>query len=397
MNGALLGYRTRIALLLSVCGLLWLGAASASYGETAAADDFGVISHLTQRDYGSLETRYGDLVKRYKSGLIGDEAVHDALDSLAQNTNDGQEAFFDGWVEQYPKSYVALTARGYYLRAKAGRIRGGRYSRDTTSEQFEGFRDYMLKARADLEKSLALDDKPTASYLRLITIAGSLDGPDAARKLRDLALGVDPQSYVAHRIYLLYVTPKWGGRLDLMITARTDALSSRMSDKDKGRYRAVYDFLFADEMERLDKANDALTYYWRSYQEGAENEGHRALERGASLANRIRRFDEAMKFLDEMISVHRGNEVWARDTRGHIHEAQLNQLEKAFNDYSAAAAMGDTWAENKLGVWYYNGTYVARDPDMAKKYWQRAADKGNQTAVGNLKRFDRKTDQAGKE
>lgn len=386
-----LGRYFKGVMLVLVCGLTSVGTVAPSYGQAVDQNDIQAISLLIQRDFSSLESKFGDLLSRYKSGKISDEPVYNAFDKLAETTDDGQEANFDEWVRKYPKSYVALTARGYFLRAKAGRIRGGKYASQTTSEEFAGFKEYLAKARADLVKSIELDDRPTLSYLRQITIAGSLEGPIEARTARDRALKFDPQSYIAHRIYLKYATPKWGGSSDIMEAARTDAMAAKMTDQDKKRYQAVYDFMLGDETERMDRASEALTLYWKAYQEGAENEGLTPLEKGAWLANRVRRFELAMKFLDEMIAIRKGSTVWARNTRGYIRETQFNQLEKAFDDYSVSAGMGDAWAENKLGWWYANGIYVTKDTEMARKYLQRAAQKGNQNAVKNLQSLDRKT------
>jgi len=380
-------WRGVVSMLL---GLAMAAAALSAVAEEATPDGFKPVAYLVKRDIGRLQAHYEDLWQQYRAGRIGDEAVYNAFDELGRDANDGQEAVFDEWVARFPTSYVALTARGYYLRAKGGRIRGGKYASQTTSEELAGFHDYMLKARADLEKSLALDDRPVLAYLRLATIAGSIDSPEAARRMRDKALAIEPKSYVAHRIYLKYATPKWGGRLDLMDTARSEAVASQMSAKDKQRYQGAYDYMLGDEMERLDRAGDALTHYWRAYQEGADGDYGNGLERAAWLANRIRRYDEAVKYLDELIRVGQGSQTWARNTRGHIMETQFNKFDKAFDDYTVSAGLGDAWAENKLGWWYYNGIYVAKDDATARKYWQRAADKGNQTAAANLKRLDRR-------
>ena len=52
--------------------------------------------------------------------------------------------------------------------------------------------------------------------------------------------------------------------------------------------------------------------------------------------------------------------------------------------YRKAADKGDASAMVVLGYRYYNGEGVAKDPTEAVRWWRRAADKGNASAMFNL-------------
>ena len=346
--------------------------------------DFKPIAYLVQHDYDGLEKRYGEIFLAYQTGSISDEEVYRSLDNLTENAVDAQEALFDQWLAKYPKSYVALLARGYFYRAKAGRIRGGKYVSETSSAQLAGHRHYMELARADLLKAVAADPKPTLGYLRLITVEGTINDLKDTRRMRDLALKADPKSFIAHRIYLKYAAPMWQGSLAALADAERDAMASTMKDADKQRYRAIYYYKLGEEYERRDKADDAMAMYWRAHEEGAEKDHYDALARGAWVAQKNQQYDRAMKFLDELLATSSEVELWARRRRGYLLETQYGDFAKAFADYSKAAEYGDSWTENRLGWWYDNGIYVQRDVKKAAEFWRRAAKKGNKTAIANL-------------
>lgn len=376
------------SLKMAVIGILvWGGGQVFATG----AYDFKSIAYLVQRDYDGLEKRYGEMFRAYQAGTIPDEEVYRSLDNLTQNAADGQEPLFDLWLEKYPKSYVALLARGYFYRAKAGRIRGDQYARDTSSAQFAGHQRYMELARADLLKAVAVDPKPTLGYLRLISVEGSIDALKSARRMRDLALKADPKSFIAHRIYVKYAAPKWQGSLAALADAERDAMASNMTAADKQRYRAIYHYTLGDEYERQDKPNEAMAMFWRAHEEGAEKESYDALERGAGVAEKNQQYDRAMKFLDELLATSSGVEVVARRHRGYLLETHYGQFAKAFADYSIAVEHGDDWAENRLGWWYDSGIHVRRDVKKAEEYWRRAAQKGNKTAIANLETLGKNT------
>lgn len=357
-----------------------------------ATEDYEVPAHayLATKNLAGLESGFGEMFRLYREGKISDESVYRSLDRFTLDATDGQEALFDAWVAAYPKSYVALTARGYYYRGKAGRIRGGKYARETSAVQFAGHNEYMTKARSDLLKAAELDPKPTLSYLRLITIAGSTENLAQAKRMREMALKADPKSMIAHRVYLKYAAPKWQGSIAELAAAERDAAASAMSETDKRRYRAYYYYMVGDEMDRIDKPDDAIDMFWRAHREGAEKENYNALERGAWVAEKNLKYDEAMKFLDELLATSKSAELWARKKRGYILETQFGKLDKAFADYSVAVELGDGWAETRLGWWYDNGIHVPRDEQKARELWQRAARKGNRTAIQNLEGKNKK-------
>lgn len=62
----------------------------------------------------------------------------------------------------------------------------------------------------------------------------------------------------------------------------------------------------------------------------------------------------------------------------------FQDLEKAFIWFQKAANHGEPCAKNILGVMYYRGYYVAKDTDLAIKFWRECENSGLKDAINNL-------------
>lgn len=343
--------------------------------------DFNSSYALTHGDYAALEKQFGDALAAYRRGEIKENVLDQIFDKLTRNSDDSSETFYDRWVAKYPNSYAAVTARGAFLRDKAWRIRGSAWAKETSSEQISGFKKTLLRSRQDLLRSITLFDKPVVSYTRLIYVAVGL-GTGEEREMRDRAIRLDPLTYRTRVTYLMYVVPKWGGSIDLMDEALAESNRSGMPADMKRRMQGIYDYELGGNAENNVRVTEALSLYWKASEE-LPPDFYSAAKSGAVLALKVRKFDWATKFLDKVITA-RPKEAWAYWQRGGINEIQYKLLAKAYEDYSTAAELGDSSAEQRLGWWYYNGIYVKRDLEMAEKYWKRAAAKGEEHSIHNL-------------
>jgi hypothetical protein len=153
----------------------------------------GVLSrYLAEKKFSNLEREVQGYINAYKKRQITAEELFDRFKPFT-NDNLGLESLFNQWVDQYPKSYVARTARGIFFNSVAWSLRGKKFARDTTGIQFENFRAYLNRADADLRASLELDDKPIQSYTILIDVEKGL-GTGETRKFVDDAIKLDPKA-----------------------------------------------------------------------------------------------------------------------------------------------------------------------------------------------------------
>ena len=67
-----------------------------------------------------------------------------------------------------------------------------------------------------------------------------------------------------------------------------------------------------------------------------------------------------------------------------LHLRSTGHFEEAFAFCKLAADQGLTGAENNLGMHYMNGVGVTRNLDEARRVFERAAAKGEETAISNL-------------
>ena len=67
------------------------------------------------------------------------------------------------------------------------------------------------------------------------------------------------------------------------------------------------------------------------------------------------------------------NYVYAHNNLGKIYEKKGN-YQKAYEHYLFSASLEESWASNKLGQWYMNGTYLKKDMKKAFEYFSQALD-----------------------
>jgi TPR repeat protein len=74
---------------------------------------------------------------------------------------------------------------------------------------------------------------------------------------------------------------------------------------------------------------------------------------------------------------------------------QENKLSEAISWYRKAAEHGDGEGMRHLGLCYWSGQGVEKNPREAISWWKQAADKGNEEAKKNLKMALEKFDESG--
>jgi hypothetical protein len=341
----------------------------------------GVLSrYLAEKKFSNLEREVQGYINAYKKRQITAEELFDRFKPFT-NDNLGLESLFNQWVDQYPKSYVARTARGIFFNSVAWSLRGKKFARDTTGIQFENFRAYLNRADADLRASLELDDKPIQSYTILIDVEKGL-GTGETRKFVDDAIKLDPKAYRVRDVYLRSISPKWGGSFRLLDEFVAEAKSSPMLAEEKRHLEAEANWLKGDQAQLDQDYKAAIDYFRKSYTLYPKQVWRLDNAAGAALAGNMK--DEALKILSEVLLAD-PKEAWALNKRGYLYEAYVQDNSKAFKDYVTAADAGNRWSQNGVGLWYLSGTAVTKNSERAEAYFRLAAAQGNENAKGNLK------------
>ena len=65
--------------------------------------------------------------------------------------------------------------------------------------------------------------------------------------------------------------------------------------------------------------------------------------------------------------------VYAHNNLGKIYE-EHGDLKKAYEHYMVGATLEESWASNKIGKWYLEGTYIEKDEKQAYEYFNKATE-----------------------
>jgi len=338
--------------------------------------------NLSSRNYQELERALKVHLDAYAARKIPEAELASKFSVFYRSY--GLESRFDEWVSAFPRSYSARLARGIYLISDAWRRRGNRYADQTTDNQFQELIDTMKRAASDLQASLGMYERPVESYRYLIMVSMALGLP-STRGLLDAALKLDPEAYFPRSDYLEAITPKWGGSTSQMDAFLEECKRSPMSDADKTRLEARYHLSLGGHEYMAKRYLAASGHYEKAYQLGKNPNdlywSAKSMVDGGYKGQALTTFTELVNAHPQYQRGYTG--------RGYLYEKEFKNDEKAFKDYLAAAELGNSWAQNRVGWWYMTGKYVAQDYAKARDYLNRAASQNNKTAIANLKNLDK--------
>ena len=244
------------------------GAQTENFGYPAQTiDRLAVRQLLLAKSYDVLDrvlAAYADSVRRdyrveYRL-FDAYEAFDVAMPSL--------EPLLTEWVQQRPKSEAALLARASFFRASGWNARGAKYSEETTNQQFERMRDFFQRSVNDLVDAHHLEPNSIVAYRGMMSIATSQGDVAASRRMLDLALKIQPYSFVLRVAHMHNLLPRWGGSYEAM--ARF-AEESAPYAKGNPRIKALRGFVDWDKgrvLEAAGKKGDAIEAYQRALQFG---------------------------------------------------------------------------------------------------------------------------------
>jgi tetratricopeptide (TPR) repeat protein len=339
---------------------------------------------LKTNRFGELDQHFSALQREYGLSAVTEENLRDAY-RVFYPTDAWIATKLDLWVQQFPKSYVARLARAIYYKKVGGEARGGAYADRTTDAQFQGMGTALGKAARDVEISLTLDAKPILSLVQAIDIAGSLSAPDGGRKFLDLAIRIDPNTFLARTKYMNNLETRWGGSLEQMQAFLAECKKARLS-------KAHIDFLegmVAEEQGWVHVHGD-----------GNGTEAKKDYERAASLNPELcllcfwgelgdlfitqQKYGEAVDVLSRILS-DKPTDLHALDNRG-IAYMRTGKAHEAVIDWTQAAEAGDAYAQNQLGVLYMTGAPGAldADPKTGIGWFRKAAAQGDPDGRRNL-------------
>jgi len=363
------------------CGALFLLCLPLAFAQVDKAKLRGL---LESGKFAELDAEMSSHQNAYREGSIGDEEASKAFIALKTNDPDLRPAY-DRWVAQYPNSYCARLARGYYLMSLGWVARGSAYAAETPPARFADMQALFKDAMADLETSLKLDPKPTLSYGTMISISRSYRGLGDKDDYLAQALALDDKVYTARLSYLYSIRPEWGGSVEQMQAFIGESERSLLAHQVAKFQRVLDDAKSRAELESVRgllkerQFEDALRRYDASLASNPSAYGF--VERGRAYA-RMNQHQKALADFERALQIDPEDNCCAHANRAYSY-MMTGATAKALPDLEfAAVERDDHWAAQQLAVMYGFGRYgMKQDHAVAKRWCERAGKQGDPWAM----------------
>ncbi|MFZ1099348.1 MAG: DUF4034 domain-containing protein, partial [Steroidobacteraceae bacterium] len=320
-----------------------------------------------------LEAYYSLQQQDYEAGRISDEALYGSFRKLYEDSLDN-EGSFDRWVQAYPRSYVAVLARGTYLYRMAWFVRGNQYIGATSAQRIEAMTHWLGGSRSDLLASLKLTARPYLSTLYLLNVA-TLQGTAAERRhWYEAGTAIDPHNALVCLRYMFGLRPRWGGSYQQMKDFLQQCEQQHLPPTLLARLNML---IHADLAEDAMRAADTRKTFdeWQQVvtlaavaREEPSTEALIGFTRAAQDLNRPADAEEGLRKLEGR----NPDDAWSQARLGWIY-VQAHKDDRAWLFLMRAAEQNDAWAQFVVGHTTYDGLpTLHKSPDQqAGLLWMR--------------------------
>lgn len=335
---------------------------------------------IQTKNFKGLEDALEDRLKRYEAGQYSDLALFLLIDGAVSSADASFDPILKQWIAERPRHLMARIVRANYHIGVAYKKRGSAVASQTSSEQFAAMGAEFAKAFTDLKVALEIRPNSPLAIAGLIQIARATGGRSAVLGWIEEAERRDPTNLSARWVAIKALDQRWGGHpedIDLLVER---AMKAPLAPARRRALQWKAEMTQGDYFYSMSKENTkAIVHYRKAASLCASSDALWKLSSAAyDLENWAVVIDSVGEFLVLKPDAQR---AYAR--RGWAKES-LNRLPDAIPDYEKAAALGDEWAQNKLGYLLMTGNGVNKDIPRARKLFEAAAAQGNQHAPANL-------------
>jgi TPR repeat protein len=177
------------------------------------------------------------------------------------------------------------------------------------------------------------------------------------------------------------LNPKWGGRLEGFDRVLAIAKAARMTAKEIEYLEYRIEMEKADYYEIVSEEKTIAASHYKKAGELCET--FKPWEKVAHASYDTADWPIVIEASNHLIDIN--------PTRGYLYRRRgwayekTTQMARAIKDYEIASELGSHWAQNKLGWLLWQGIYLPKDLERAKKLFTEAAGQGNRNAPANLK------------
>lgn len=332
-----------------------------------------LIRLLKQQSYLALNNRLTDYQNRMERNIKFEDNLIYAYRAFQMNDSKF-EALFDEWVAMFPISHHPYLARANYYVRKGWNARGSKWASETTQQQIEMMNFYFAKANEDLEKAVQLDDSNLDVYALKLSIARATGEDSELQTILQKCLSIHPGTFRIRSIYLLSITPRWGGSYYEMQAFIDDSLKLLSFNSRLSLLQGyiLYDQGQMNSIMRSYQAADAL--YVKALAFGPNDLIYNA--RGDNFYTQ-KKYQKALQSYNKAISLNSedaGYFNWRAKTY-----VQLKDFDQAFKDIEHANAISPgnksvSETKNWLASKYKRQGYDLRkqnEPGRALQYFER--------------------------
>lgn len=164
---------------------------------------------LESGDYRAAERYIQDLHDKTMQDISWEDDYNNALFDITPKKG-FSERLMTNWVDA-TGSAIAYLARGVYLTMASFEARGIKYAGQTNPAQFQEQTRLAIKARRDLERALAMNNRFLPAYSALIQLDTAPSVQTDKRQLLADAISVAPGTFLVRSAYMHTLLPRWGG------------------------------------------------------------------------------------------------------------------------------------------------------------------------------------------
>jgi tetratricopeptide (TPR) repeat protein len=345
----------------------------------SAAVDAQSLMWLKTGQYSKLEAHLESLQRGYESSQVPESKLYEGFRDLYEDRAENA-TYYDRWIQAYPSSYVARTARGAYRLHMASYVRGVDFISQTPPQQIERMLAYLTQARQDLQASLKMTAKPYLSTLYLLNAARYSGTAEERRQWLDAGNAIDPHNELLRLRYLNCLTPRRGGSLQQMWEFRAENARRQVPAELLRRF----DITIHDETAQIlnKQRNFAAAFTeWSEVLKLSATDGavpsDEALMGYARSAWELHRRTDADRGL-QLLAQRQIDEGWVLSQMGWIY-TQENRIPEAWAVLQRAASLNDAWAQFSVGKTTYLGCadiHLAANHRAGLAWIRRSADQG---------------------
>jgi len=311
-----------------------------------------VRGYLDRHAVAELDARFKADLDRHFSKDHFSEVIHRDFEGFDESVASGQLSM--RWVEMAPGSPYALTARGQYFLAMAGKARGGKWAADTAPENMQRMSEFLDQSIANYHEALALEPRLLQADAGIIAAAAFESRHDPQDGAFAHGMSVDPACKVLTAAKMVNLEPRWGGSYAAM-NALAVQLSAYVPQRPLLALNTIWPQVDAADMVSKNDSYNAATRMLRSVLSNSTNA--LAFDRMGRWMDHTTSVDrwEQLVILLESSRFYQGTQE-ANRIRGRLLVNLAREPKWAIDSLKAAIAQDpeDAYAHYLLGAAYWN-------------------------------------------